>query len=188
MRPQVDPFFRNNLDSLNFYQLTQQANAGVGYNFGSKERKQGLFLNTSYQTAKDAPQGELSRNDSRFYNGNLAYRYTLVPLDAGLSASVNLNQSESPGIRSLAIGPNLTLNKGWFEKKLRTAFGSSLSTLITNQKTTNRVLSLRLDGSYTYEKSHQFSLNSVMLRRFASASSTVSFTEFTTTFSYSYSF
>jgi hypothetical protein len=111
-----------------------------------------------------------------------------VPLDAGLSASLNLNQSESPGIRSLAIGPNLTLNKGWLEKKLRTSFGSSLSTLITNQKTTNRVLSLRLDGSYAYEKIHQFSLNAVLLRRFASASSTVSFTEFTTTFSYNYSF
>jgi hypothetical protein len=68
------------------------------------------------------------------------------------------------------------------------AFGSSLSTLVTNQQTTNQVLSLRLDGSYTYEKSHLFSLNAILLRRFASASSAVSFTEFTTAFSYSYSF
>jgi len=67
-------------------------------------------------------------------------------------------------------------------------FWQLAETLITNQQTANRVLSLRLDGSYTYEKSHLFSLNAVLLRRFASTGSAVSFTAFTTTFGYRYSF
>jgi hypothetical protein len=30
------PFYKNNLDTLNFYQLTQSANAGVSHNFGKQ--------------------------------------------------------------------------------------------------------------------------------------------------------
>jgi hypothetical protein len=64
VRPRFDPFFNNALDSLNFYQINQNITSSVSYSFGSKEVKQGIFFNGSFQMADETAKTNVPSNES----------------------------------------------------------------------------------------------------------------------------
>lgn len=149
MRPPTDPFFRNGLDSLNFYQLTQAINGMSSFLFGSKERKQSLMLSASFQRANDqATHADLSQL-ADFYSGSLSYSYSLTPQQATLAASMNYNGSKAPQANSTFWGPNLSVSKGFLNKTLRSSLSGSYNSATTNGLKGNDVINSRLSLTYT---------------------------------------
>ena len=173
-----------NADSLRFYQVSQSANGGVGYNFRSKEKKKGITLNLAYQVAKNTQSAGSQNNDSKFYNGNLSYRYTITPKNVGLSIGVNGNQSELSTVNTFSVGPTASVNKSMFKKTLRSTISSSYSNVFNNGKNTSRVLNISFNNSYVLFKKHSFMLNAVIINREATSLTVQKFTEYTCTVGY----
>jgi len=200
IRPQEDPFFRDNLDTLNFYQINNTYNGMASYNFGSKERRQAWIINGSYQKASDvAAYKGGDQNLSDFYTGNLSYNLTLAPQQLTVAASVNYYTSRMPAVVSRYWGPNASLTKSLFDKMLRCTFSSSFNKNTLNGQSSGNVLNNRLNMSYSpkvKEKEggkHAFSLAFNWLRRTKGQTETPTpapptFSEYTTTANYSYSF
>ncbi len=189
VRPRFDPFFANDLDTLNFYQLNQNATTSIAYSFGNKQIKKGIYFNGSYQLANEVAQRDtIPSNSSQFYSGNLAYRYSVIPGNWSASIAINVNRNDLAGTESLTIGPNLMVTKAFLQKKLRCSFSSSYNQVRNNAVPASSILNMRLNGNYSVNKKHVISLNLVTLRKFAIAEGQTGFTEFTATANYGFNF
>lgn len=186
MKPREDPFFRDDMDTLNFYQVTNQAGGSVNYTFGKKESPGNIMLFTSFQRADDAGSGEVSD----FLSSGISYSQSLQP---GLILSVlyNLNSSESPDLKSVYHGPGMTLSKLLKEKKLRAAVNSTWNSNLLNGVKGSPVLSNGLNISWSPGDSgggkHNINSNLSWVQRFAT-SARPGRNEITAAVNYSYSF
>ncbi|MCF6352938.1 MAG: hypothetical protein L3J06_07995 [Cyclobacteriaceae bacterium] len=199
IRPQVDPFFQNDpianaLDTLNFYQVSSNAGASAAYNFGTKTNRQTVFFTGSYQTTANEQTstnpnvGTLDKSQTIFYNSNMAYRVQNTSGGYGYSVSINLNRSELAEISSQAFGPTISVNKSFLEKKLRALFAATYNHVTANSAISNRVVSLRLNGSYSPAKSHAISVNLSWINKLTSINTETPFNELTGTINYGYNF
>ncbi len=203
LRPQTDPFYRNNMDTLNFYQITNAMSGLTGFNFGTKERVSNIMVNLSLQKAKDAGSYENGINNSSFYTGNISYNYSIIPQSMSVSASVNYYIAALPGIISKYWGPNANISKSFFDKMLKATYSSSFNANTLNNKASGSVLNNRMGLTYTPKSSsgekeksktpHHFTLGLNFLKRFIGADmsdgvSSPKFSEFTCNFTYNYSF
>jgi hypothetical protein len=177
-----------NADSLRFYQVSQSANGGAGYNFGSKERKKAILLNLAYQIAKNNSSGSGQNGDSKFYNGNLSYKYTIVPKNVGLSIGVNANQSELSTVNTFALGPTASVNKSMFKKTLRSTVSTSYNNLYNNGRNTSRVLNIAFNNNFVYKRKHTLMMNAVIINRESNTANVQKFTEYTCTVGYTFVF
>ncbi|MDJ1482959.1 hypothetical protein QNI16_20825 [Cytophagaceae bacterium YF14B1] len=198
IRPQTDPFFRNNLDTLNYYQINNTFNGMASHNFGDKERRHAIIFNGSYQKASDVAAYEGGNNNlSDFYTGNISYSLTLVPKNITLSASANYYTSRMATVTTRYWGPNASVTTSFLNKTLRCTYAGSFNKNTTNGLNSGAVLNNRVNIGYTpaaKEKErgkHTFSLGLNLLRKSPTTtelSKTPAFTEFTATTNYSYSF
>jgi hypothetical protein len=186
IRPSLNPFFQNELDTLNFYQINRSATATVSYTFGSKENRKSLFFTGNYQTSGDE-QSDITVNTT-FIMANIAYRTTVVPLNATLSVSANLNRNIMPDFETSAYGPNAGLSRTFLNKALRTSVSATFNRIKTNEQVSSKVMNFRLSGSYNVKKQHSFSLFGNILRKFGTAQNDEQFNEFSGTLNYGYSF
>ncbi len=149
VRPQNDPFFQNQLDTLNFYQVNSSIGATATHSYGSKTVKKSITVNGTCQQASDqqAGTGNGTRNSS-FINGSLAYSQTYIKMGLSISSSVNYNSSDAPGSKSVFYGPNLNISKGLFQKKVQASFGASYNRNTTNGVSSSAVWSSRMSFSY----------------------------------------
>jgi hypothetical protein len=163
---QLTPF--ENLDTLNYRQLSQTANLNLNYVMGrDKNKPQNLNINISFQDAFDEQGGKVGKgNSSQFYNLSAGYSSTNTPKASTLTAVVNLTYNTIGTDKSLTAGPTIGINRQLFGKKVRA--GGSLSYNLTQaqNKLQNQVAAFRVNGSYTYHKLHNFMLSLVgMLRK-----------------------
>ncbi len=177
----------DNVDTLNYRQITQNANLGFNYTIKKTETKQhGTNLNLVYQNSKNLQDGtELEEGTNNFYNGTLGYTIGYPQNDLNITLAANTSYSTIGEDESLILGPTLSVGKQFFDKKLRTNFSSSYNTSYTNGEQQNSVFNFRLGGNYLWLDHHNFSLNLLTLLRNSSEDSN---TDFTATFGYSYSF
>ncbi|WP_128755402.1 porin, partial [Aquimarina sediminis] len=112
----------DNLDTLNFQQISQNANLNVNYILKDTEaKKQNLNIALSFQNAENRQDGRTVENgDSNFYNGNTSYTIGYPESDLNISAAVNVSYSTIGVDNSLTYGPMITVGKKYFDKKLRT--------------------------------------------------------------------
>ena len=171
---------------LDFVQITDNANLSLSYNGKQGENTYAISLNTSYQVANERQGQQVIDQQSRFYNGNLAYSYRVAASNLGFTASLNANRTDDPDIISTAVGPAVSLNKSFYEKKLRTTWSSSYNRYLSAEKATGNVVNTRFNANYNLEKNN-ITLSLMVLRRGAQAEVSP-FTEFTGTIGYSYSF
>jgi hypothetical protein len=198
MRPQTDPFFRNNLDTLNFYQISNTANATVIYQFGPQKHRQSLLLGGSYQKAADKAGYAEANSLSDFYSANAAYSYTLSPIQTVLAAGGSYNRSNSPAVSSTYWGPSLNLSRTFLDKTLRSSLSGSYNQSSANGTAASDVWNMRGNISYSprEEKNlnkkesggHQVTAGLNMLRRFKGSAHSPAFTEWTATAGYTYNF
>lgn len=195
VRPQQDPFFRNTLDTLNFYQVSQTTNVSVLRNLGKKEKPQSVMLNMSYQKAMDNASFEGGSNQSNFITANASYSYSIVPSSMTLAIAGNYYTTTAAGIKMTYWGPTVSVTKSFLEKTLRGSWASSYNETSGNSANASPILNNRLNLSYAPKAKdagtsspHTLSLGMNVLNRLKSSEQQPSFTEVTGTVNYTYSF
>lgn len=180
----------DNLDTLNFTQISQNANANIGYNIKNSENvRQQLNFNASYQRAADKQGNNNVNAGSNFLNLNTTYSHTVVPMGLSVTVAANYNRSETAGLRTEMLGPNLSANKSFFDKLLRSSLSVSMNNAYSNSILASRVISVRMNNSVKYKKQHSINLSLVYVNRHNPQAETDSnFSEFTATLGYNYNF
>ncbi|WP_108866377.1 hypothetical protein [Aquimarina aquimarini] len=176
-----------NIDTLNYRQISQNANLGVNYTLKKTEsQQQAVTINLTYQNSNNKQGEETVENGvSNFYNITSGYILGYPKNALNFSFAANISYNTVGVTKNLTLGPTLTATKSFFDKKLRTNFSSSYNTAYTNDEKQNDIYNLRLGGNYTLYESHNFTLNLLSLFRKSKAGNN---TDFTATLGYSYSF
>lgn len=187
----TDPY--KNLDTLNFTQISQSATLSSTIMIGSldnKERKRMLMTCLSYQQSDNRQQGLDSLNSSYFYQGSVAYSYSIVPIKLSLTGSVLGSVSYIPGVqKQLMAGPVLGVNKTFSGKKLMANTSIAYNFSRKDGDYTGGVYSWRIGGSYSHQKVHRLNFSIAMVYRDNKTIVKNSKTyEFTGSIGYTYSF
>ncbi|SIS40286.1 hypothetical protein SAMN05421766_101568 [Zobellia uliginosa] len=177
----------DNIDTLNYRQISQNANLGINYILKKTETKQhSTNLNLVYQNSTNQQEGEtIEGGENSFYNGMAGYTlgYPKQALNISLAANVSYNTVAEDD--NMTLGPTLSIGKQFFDKQLRTNFSSSYNTSFANGEQQNNVFNFRLGSNYTLYKKHNLSLNFLMLFRNSELNTG---RDLTITFGYSYAF
>ncbi|GJM63080.1 hypothetical protein [Persicobacter diffluens] len=187
---QADPIFQ--IDTLNFTQLTDAANASVNWVLGqSKTTSQALNFSVNYQaTASEQSEQAQANADSEFWNGVVGWNWALRPADFRFGFSMNaawmVPNDLTPS--NLTLGPTVTLSKGFWDKKLKTRSSLSFNQAQQDGETLNQVWSWRVGASTNIKKSHSLNLTSTLINRSDFKNDKPSFSELTFTLGYSYRF
>jgi hypothetical protein len=188
IRPQTDLFFSTEFDSLDFYQVNQNASLTSSYSFGGKEQKKAITLSTTYQKASEATSGHAEETGgSEYFTGNAAYRISMVPNNLILSIGGNVYYSILETLRTITAGPQINVSKGFLEKKLRGSWTTSFNQVTTNRIASSRILTSRIATSYSWPKRHQLTVNLNILNNF-STQQKEAFSEWTATARYGFTF
>lgn len=184
---QLTPY--DNLDTLSFTQLSNNASVNALYAFGrNDQRKQNINFNFNYQKATDKQDDVEQNTGMQFYNFNTAYALSVIPQSMMISFSLNATFNEG-AISSKTLGPTLAVNKSFFEKKMRATLSSSYNNTYMNGMRVNSIVTGRLNSSLTLQKKHNLTLSVAVVNRDSRTQETSkSFIEYTGMLGYSYSF
>ncbi|QWX83308.1 hypothetical protein H0I23_12710 [Cellulophaga sp. HaHaR_3_176] len=177
----------DNVDTLNYRQVSQNANLGINYILKQTEQKQqSTNLNLVYQNSNNEQEGEtIDGGESAFYNGTAAYTLGYPDKNLNISLAANTSFNTTGEDKSLTLGPTLAIGKQFFDKQLRTNFSSSYNTSYSNGEQQNNVYNFRLGSNYVWFEKHNLSLNFLMLFRNSVLNTN---RDLTITFGYSYAF
>jgi hypothetical protein len=152
----------DNLDTLNFTQLSQNVNLNTSFIFGNNDRKQQLNLMLSYQEAADK-QGDIIPEGavSLFYNASFGYGLQIVPKNINFNLSLNGTQNRMSSINTFIVGPTAAINCLFFDKKLSSGISASYNTSYSEDTKQNEVWNLRFNSAYTLLKKHNISLSAI---------------------------
>ena len=117
VKPTSYPYYTNDLDSLNFYQVSRSFMLMNGFNFGNDKRKESLTISTSYQNATSMTE-DVKNNSSDFVNGNISFSQQFVPSAWGWTAYFNTNYGNASSVSTLYFGPGAAANKSFFDNVL----------------------------------------------------------------------
>lgn len=198
MRPLNDPYFNNQLDTLDFYQVSTSYNTMIMRWWGDKQQRHTVTFNASYQRASDNSSQMDSVSLSNFYLTNASYTYSLQPTHVTLTAAVNYYQNHAAGLRTSFMGPSLSIGKQFYQQQLRTAFTTTYNVTKATAATittTSGLLNTSFTANYSpkekkgQKKSGHSSIGgSLVLLYKQAAASQPAFTEFTSNINYIYSF
>ncbi len=156
----------DNLDTLNFTQLSASTSGNVAYTLRNTEQvRQNLAFNMSFQRASEKQGGVEVGGGSEFYNMNGSFNHTLVPAGLTISGIFTASINQMPDMRSTTLGPSVAVNKLMFDKKLRNTLACSYNNTYSGGSEMSRVLSLRLNSSYRLGKRHSFTLGITGMNR-----------------------
>jgi hypothetical protein len=174
------------LDTLDYVQVSQTANANVSYQLGKGESAQVLNGSLSYNQSDDRQGAQ--NTFSYFYNASTGYSRTFKPLQLQVTASLNGSWSKMSGVASWQAGPTLAASRDFLAKKLRSTAAFSFNQSYTGSQPGGRILNARLTGSYRLAKKHNFNLSTVWLSRRTKVPVANGFHEVTANLGYAYQF
>jgi hypothetical protein len=182
---QLTPY--DNLDTLDFRQLSQNANANLTYIFRADSVKTKMLnVNLSFQDSHDEQGGIVSTgNSSQFYNLVLSYSTMLVPKNLNFSYSLNATYNTIGVTNMITAGPSIMIGTSFFDKKLRSNLAMNYNLSMQQKTMLQQIASGRINASYTLYKKHQLGLSSVFMYRVVKAKPGK---DFSTSITYSYSF
>ncbi len=177
----------DNIDTLNYRQISENVNLGINYILKKTETKQHTTnLNLVYQNSDSQQEGEtIEGGDNAFYNGTAAYTLGYPERALNISLAANTSYNTVAESKNLTLGPTLAIGKQFFDKRLRTNFSSSYNTSFTDGNQQSDVLNFRLGSNYVWLEKHNLSLNFLMLFRNSQLNTG---RDLTITFGYSYAF
>ncbi len=184
---QLTPY--ENIDTLNFTQLSRSASANATYSFGRDEqRKQNVNFNLSAQGASEGQAGASQNSGSWFYNMNCGYSINLQPQAMVMSVSVNGSMNEGPGA-SKTIGPMASVSHSFFEKKLKTNFSVNYNqTQSGDAVPKNETINCRIGCVLNLKKKHNVNANIAVQARKNSATPGNTVCDMTAMVGYNYAF
>ncbi|MEM9337884.1 MAG: hypothetical protein AAGA66_04095 [Bacteroidota bacterium] len=187
---QLTPF--ENLDTLDFTQISESLNTTVNYVLGTSEvKRQNIGFNASIQQSRDEQANLEQPTGSTFYLFSGNYSLGLVPQKMNVSVAANYNKNDAPGMVTETIGPSLSASKSLMENKANVSASLSWNQSRTNGISNGSVTSFRIGGRYLLKERHNLNLNVTTVNRsFPENEATVNtdYTELTATLGYSYSF
>lgn len=193
-RPNADPFWTPSpADTLSFYQLAQQGNAMVSYNFGEKITKQSIALIGSYQVTGQQQSGDVLPS-SEIMNGNLTWNVQWIKTKWSVTTLANYNQSQNGTLRTQQFGPGVQLGKSFMKNRLRFSGGGVYNRSMANAVLLNHVLSYRAMFSFTPKVKNEklgrpsLSANAVYISKLPVVDGLGATGELTVTINVSYSF
>ncbi|RPH33593.1 MAG: hypothetical protein EHM93_04735 [Bacteroidales bacterium] len=152
-----------NIDTLNFVQISHSASVNTSYVLGaldSKHSKKIVMVNLSYQQSANRQEGVGVLNSSYFYQGNVAYSYSILPINMSLTTSFMGVYSYMPSVqRQLMAGPVFGVGKSFFDKKLTTSTSLAYNFSTKDGDFTGGVYSIRFGGGYSYQKAHRLNFS-----------------------------
>lgn len=178
----------DNLDTLDFTQLSQNANLTVNYGFGNMDvRKHNLNFNLNYQEAADKRGGIVrTGGSSQFYNLATAYSLFFVPQNIQLTATGNATYNTIGDNEMVTYGPSLGVTTKLFKKMVTTGAAISYNATTDNGDWQGSVVNLRWNATYIFLKKH--SLNFIMIQQSRNTKAKKMAKDFTATCAYMYNF
>lgn len=173
-------------DSINFYQVTNTANAFANYNFGTSDRQQSLMLNLGAQQANARQEYTISDVQTNFRNAALNYRINFKNGGFSLNAGANYTGIEAGGINTVNIGPMAGLSKNLMDEKITVRFNHSLIHQTQNGTAASLINLSRFGISYKPFIKHQFDAGTTLMHKNAQLATISSFTELRAIFGYRY--
>ncbi len=147
------------LDSLRYYQVTNNATLGISHTRQKEAVSHTGSLYINYQGADDS-----DNNTSAFYNVSGMYGINATHIAMGVHGSVNYNLNQIDGTNSYSAGPGITLSKGLFDKAMQCTLGGTY--LWNRQEGAGYdIWSVQSNAAYRLKKKHQFGWNLFFTRR-----------------------
>lgn len=155
------------IDTLNYRQISQNANLGIHYILKKTAEKQhSTTLNAVYQNSNNQQEGKtIAGGATTFFNGTAAYILGFLDKKLSISVAANTSYTTTGTDKSLTLGPTLSIGKQLFDQQLRTHFSSSYNTSYSNGEQQNSIYNFRLGSNYLWLENHHFSLTILMLFR-----------------------
>ncbi len=203
-KPQEDPFYKNTLDTLNFYQLSQSSMVSIMRNFGNNSVKQNIILSANYQITGQN-QGAVNnpglfgtssdiKLPSKVINANLGHNIMFSKTKTAIITAINVNNSVLPYFNIIYLGPNLNLSQAFLNNILKVSLGTSYNQVLTNGSKTNEVFNHRLSANCTPKLNNEkigkfsFTLSATYLQKLRNETYSSAFNEFTGNLGLNYNF
>ena len=175
------------LESLDFRQLSQSTNANINYIVSNKKTsRQNLSFNYALNDVANEQGGIVRIGDaSTFHNISATHSINFTERNLSINTAINGTYNTIGKENVTTWGPVLSIAKYYFDKTLnaRIAAGYNNSSNTTSK---TGVTNLRGAVSYTLKERHNFDLNAIQLLRNGGSGGNLS--EFTATFGYHYTF
>lgn len=177
----------NVVDTLNYKQVSQNANLNINYILSStKTKNENLNLNYNVSDISNAQGGVVRVGDaSVFHNFSTAYTYGIKELHLNITPALHGTYNTIGLEDAITWGPTISVKKGFFNNELKSVLSSSYNTA-KNRSGAIKTTNLRGRVSYVYLEKHNLSLNAIQL--FRSTPSVSGLKEFTAPLAYNYSF
>jgi hypothetical protein len=199
-----DPFYNSTLDTLHFFQLSQNGSFSALYNFGNKDVKQNVVLNGSYQVASQSHGlysnfdvlNSQKKDDSKTQSINelLFYNISHSVSKTSLGIGINANSLMYSNTQTLYYGPNINLSRAILNNKLKLTLSGTYNQSLANTSKMSEIIRGRFALTYSpklkSEKAGRFNLNlsADYLIRFNTSGKTKLFNEFTCNIGAAYGF
>ena len=171
-------------DTLDYRQLSQNANVNMSYSFG-KKRNQNLNFNYSIAGQANEQGGVIRRGQaSTVQNYNLAHSINFIGIKVALNSSLNYTSNEVGQNDNSSTGASVGASKKLFKDKLNTNFGVLYNNSQGNRNSSS-VFGLKFNNSYVLLEQHNFNMSVISM--FRSSSNAKKFNDLTATLNYSYS-
>jgi len=172
-------------DTLNYKQLSQNANLNVTYSFGKKKNQN---MNFNYSIAGQAnEQGGIIRRGqaSTVQNFNLAHTVNFTGIKTALNSSLNYTNNQVGQFDNSSLGASIGVSKKILKEKMNANFGLLYN---NTQSDTNSgsVFGIKLNNTYTLLQKHNFTLG--MISMFRSSTDRPSNNDIMMNLNYGYSF
>ncbi|WP_286968492.1 hypothetical protein [Flavobacterium sp. UBA4854] len=168
-------------DTLDYRQLSQNANVNMSYAFG-KKRNQNLNFNYSIAGQANEQGGVIRKGQaSTVQNYNLAHTVSFLTTKVSLNSSLNYTKNEVSRNNNSSMGASVGASKKLFKDKLNTNLGFLYNNSQGNMNSSS-VFGIKFNNSYVMYQRHNFGLNVISM--FRSSTNTAKFNDLTATLNY----
>jgi hypothetical protein len=172
-------------DTLNYRQLSQNANLNLSYAFG-KKKNQNLNFNYSIAGQANEQDGIIRKGQaSMVQNYNLAHSVNFMASKVALNSSLNYTNNTVGQFDNSSVGSSVGVSKKVLKEKMIANFGL-LYNSTKSETNSSSVFGIKLNNSYTLMTKHIFSLSTISM--FRNSSSAPNNNDILLNFNYNYSF
>lgn len=171
-------------DTLNYRQLSQNANFNLSYAFG-KNKNQNVNFNYGIAGQANEQGGVIRRGQtSTVQNYSLAHTINFTGISTSLNSSLNYTNNQVAKAGNSAIGASVGVSKKILKDKMNTNFGLLYNTSESN--VTSSVFGVKFNNTYVVMEKHNFTLGLISMYR--SSTGKPQNNDLTLNFNYGYSF
>jgi hypothetical protein len=175
------------------YQVSQNANGTVNYNFAKKTFRHNMMASFNYQVSSQQI-GSVRGANTKIYNGNVSYSIQHRPSKLSIALTGNKNKTEAMNLNTLLYGPGLSVSKSFLKNTLNLGLGSIYNASVNNNVSTGIIFSERLNLSFNPKINNpkygkpSISLSCSYINKPKVATTTYALSEFTGNLNVGYSF